>query len=366
VLNAAADHGPKRMTHNHCVVQGTQGLPTGRLDRHFREGVVFVTYSTLISKGSRDGRGAAVPLPNEPEPVGGYANNSDNEDGGEDDNDEFGEPGAQPGLLQNPVWIVLDVSRASPHVALVCQLLPKTCILKPAVSRASALNGYLCLPVCAAAQLAGTPCTCHTAVSPRFFDKQLMHRVDKAAAEHCTSIGLTLPGRHAAVRPKRRKRRKKQPKGKDFVVYENSRLNQLAQWLRSGPRVVTSKGSRPHRCRCLQHVRPAPPRTECITHLQPAACPCHPNMALAAWHSHTSRLRQPHLYKGWFACSSPSSWRRRYADEEDGREDGDCLIILDECHKAKRLVNTGGSALSSCLLHSLPHVWCLSSSCQGF
>jgi hypothetical protein len=37
------------------------------------------------------------------------------------------------------------------------------------------------------------------------------------------------------------------------------------------------------------------------------------------------------------------SWCR-YADEKEAREDGDCLIILDECHKAKRLINTGGSA----------------------
>ena len=80
----------------------------GRLDRHYREGVVFVTYSTLISKGARDGRGARVPLPNEPEPVGGYANDSDNEDD-DDDRDEFGLPGAQPCNLAAPVrcgWIV--------------------------------------------------------------------------------------------------------------------------------------------------------------------------------------------------------------------------------------------------------------------
>ena len=50
------------------------------------------------------------------------------------------------------------------------------------------------------------------------------------------------------MRPKKRKRRKKQPAGKDFVVWQNSRLNQLAEWLRSGPRVATSKGGRPHRC----------------------------------------------------------------------------------------------------------------------
>ncbi len=74
-----------------------------------------------------------------------------------------------------------------------------------------------------------------------------------------------------------------------------------------------------------------------------------------------SRLRQPHLHDDCFACPSPALWRCRYADEEDGHEDGDCLIILDECHKAKRLVNTGGSALPSSSPHPLPHSQCLSS-----
>lgn len=56
---------------------------------------MFVTYSTLISKGSRDGRGARVPLPDEPEPEGGYGEDSDN-DNEDDGTDEFGMPGAQP------------------------------------------------------------------------------------------------------------------------------------------------------------------------------------------------------------------------------------------------------------------------------
>ena len=43
------------------------------------------------------------------------------------------------------------------------------------------------------------------------------------------------------------------------------------------------------------------------------------------------------------ASELESRWRSD-ADVEAGREDGDCLIILDECHKAKRLVNSGGSA----------------------
>ena len=77
-----------------CGVQGTQTLPTGRLDRYYKEGVVFVTYSTLISKGAREGRGARVPLPDEKEPVGGYAEDSDDEDDNGDGVDEYGLPGA--------------------------------------------------------------------------------------------------------------------------------------------------------------------------------------------------------------------------------------------------------------------------------
>ena len=73
-------------------MQGTQGLPTGRLDRYYKDGVVFVTYSTLISKGGRDGRGAAVKLPNEPLPEGGFADGSDSDDDNEV-TDEFGMPG---------------------------------------------------------------------------------------------------------------------------------------------------------------------------------------------------------------------------------------------------------------------------------
>ena len=84
----------------------------GRLDRHYKEGVVFVTYSTLISKGSKDGRGRPVHLPNEPEPAGGYANDdSDNEDGDDDDRDEFGQPGA-PSLRLQPVCGVCSPEQA--------------------------------------------------------------------------------------------------------------------------------------------------------------------------------------------------------------------------------------------------------------
>ena len=73
-------------------MQGTQGLPTGRLDRYYKDGVVFVTYSTLISKGGREGRGAAVKLPNEPQPEGGFGDGSDSDDDNES-TDEFGMPG---------------------------------------------------------------------------------------------------------------------------------------------------------------------------------------------------------------------------------------------------------------------------------
>ncbi len=32
-------------------MQGNAGLPKGRIDKHFDEGCLFVTYSTLISQG---------------------------------------------------------------------------------------------------------------------------------------------------------------------------------------------------------------------------------------------------------------------------------------------------------------------------
>jgi len=113
-------------------VQGTQGLPTGRLDRHYREGVLFVTYSTLISKGSKDGRGARVPLPSEPEPVGGYADDSDNEDHDNDDEDEFGQPGAQPRGFSSCA-LRLDTVRADPRLYVSgLSAGAKICISRPA------------------------------------------------------------------------------------------------------------------------------------------------------------------------------------------------------------------------------------------
>ena len=48
----------------------------------------------------------------------------------------------------------------------------------------------------------------------------------------------------AVPRPKKRKRRRKKSDG--FVVYQGSRLNQLAQWLRGGARLPGAKGHAQH------------------------------------------------------------------------------------------------------------------------
>ena len=54
----------------------------------------------------------------------------------------------------------------------------------------------------------------------------------------------------------------------------------------------------------------------------------------------------------------------RYADGTEGRRDGDCLIILDECHKAKRLINTGGSALLFVTSRAGSRAFCQACSCH--
>jgi hypothetical protein len=55
---------------------------------------------------------------------------------------------------------------------------------------------------------------------------------------------LTLVLSLAVPRPKKRKRRRK--KSDSFVVYQGSRLNQLAQWLRGGARLPGGKGHAQH------------------------------------------------------------------------------------------------------------------------
>ena len=41
-----------------CFMQGNSSLPPGNLDKHFGEGVLFVTYSLLISGSAKGASGA--------------------------------------------------------------------------------------------------------------------------------------------------------------------------------------------------------------------------------------------------------------------------------------------------------------------